>query len=213
MDGNPPKEKMEELANRRQQRETAYQQAEALKAFLKDTEKSGSLDTSAKEILEKQIKAYEVESYSIKKETRDLFVKRVKEETLIPIVLCEGESDVDLIQACKKGEIDIVVGNDMDFFVGGVERLWVLGKTNTDPLFLEFDRTVLTKQFGLYSKSWVDIALLAGYEKTPHLKRCSVQQAITWIRYYGSLESLLSRRPELLQQQTLHDFLDGRRFF
>lgn len=213
MDGNPPKEKMEELANRRQQRETAYQQAEALKAFLKDTEKSGSLDTSAKEILEKQIKAYEVESYSIKKETRDLFVKRVKEETLIPILLCEGESDVDLIQACKKGEIDIVVGNDMDFFVGGVERLWVLGKTNTDPLFLEFDRTVLTKQFGLYSKSWVDIALLAGYEKTPHLKRCSVQQAITWIRYYGSLESLLSRRPELLQQQTLHDFLDGRRFF
>lgn len=213
MDGNPPKEKMEELANRRQQRESAYQQAEALKAFLKDPEKSGSLDSSAKEILEKQIKAYEVESYSIKKETRELFVKRVKEETSIPIVLCEGESDVDLIQASKKGEIDVVVGNDMDFFVGGVERLWVLGKSNADPLFLEFDRKVLTKHFGLYSKSWIDVALLAGYEKTPHLKRTSVQQAITWIRYYSSLETLLNKRPELLQQQTLQDFLEGRRFF
>jgi 5'-3' exonuclease len=213
LDGNPPKEKMEELANRRQQRETAYQQAEALKAFLNDPEKSGSLDTTAKEILEKQIKAYEVESYSIKKETKELFLKRVKEETSIPIVLCQGESDIDLIQASKKGEIDVVIGNDMDFFVGGVERLWTLGKTNTEPLFLEFERTSITKQFGLYSKSWIDIALLAGYEKTPYLKRTSVQQAITWIRYYGSLESLLARRPELLQQQTVQDFLEGRRFF
>jgi 5'-3' exonuclease len=213
MDGNPPKEKMEELANRKQQRETAYQQAEALKAFLNDTEKSGSLDTKAKEILEKQIKAYEFESYSIKKEIRDTFLKRIKEETTIPIILCVGESDVDLILASKKGEIDVVIGNDMDFFVGGVERLWVLGKTSTDPLFLEFHHTALTKQFGLYPKSWIDIALLAGYEKAPQLKRTSVQQAITWIRYYGSLESLLTRRPELLQQQTLQDFLDCRRFF
>jgi hypothetical protein len=204
---------MEELANRKQQRETAYQQAEALKAFLKDTEKSGSLDTKAKEILEKQIKAYEFESYSIKKEIRDTFLKRIKEETTIPIILCVGESDVDLILASKKGEIDVVIGNDMDFFVGGVERLWVLGKTSTDPLFLEFHHTALTKQFGLYPKSWIDIALLAGYEKAPQLKRTSVQQAITWIRYYGSLESLLTRRPELLQQQTLQDFLDCRRFF
>ena len=213
MDGNPPKEKMEELANRRQQRESAYQQAEALKAFLNDPEKSGSLDKSAKEILEKQIKAYEVESYSIKKETKERFLQKIKEETTIPIVLCQGESDVDLIEASKKGEIDVVVGNDMDFFVGGVERLWVLGKTNADPLFLEFDRKVLAKHFGLYARAWVDVALLAGYEKTPHLKRTSVQQAITWIRYYGSLETLFAKRPELLQEQTLHDFLDGRRFF
>jgi hypothetical protein len=213
MDGNPPKEKMEELANRRQQKESAYQQALALKAFLQDPEKSGSLDEKAKQILEKQIQVYEFESYSIKKETRDLFLQRLKDETKIPITLCEGESDVDLTRASLQGEIDVVIGNDMDFFVGGVERLWVLGKTNTDPLFLEFQRSLITKQFGLYPKSWADVAILAGYEKTPQLKRTSVQQAITWIRYYGSLETLLSRRPELLQSNQVQDFLDARRFF
>jgi 5'-3' exonuclease len=171
------------------------------------------LDDKAKQILEKQIQAYEMESYSIKKETRDLFLQRVKEETMIPVILCEGESDVDLIRASVKGEIDIVVGNDMDFFVGGVERLWCLGKTSTEPLFLEFQRSLITKHFGLYPKSWIDIAILAGYEKTPQLKRTSVQQAITWIRYYGSLETLLSRRHELLQSNQLQDFLDARRFF
>ena len=213
MDGNPPKEKLEELAQRRQQRESAYQQAEALKQFLRDREKSDALDERAKQHLEKQIAAYEVESYSIKKETRELFMKKVKEETNIPIVLCEGESDVDLIQVALKGEVDAVIANDMDLFVGGVEKLWILGKTSTDPLFLEFNRSAITKQLGLYSKSWVDVALLAGYEKTKELRRTSVQQAITWVRYYGSLENLFSRRPELLQGEQLQAYVEARRFF
>ena len=212
VDGNPPKEKMEELASRRQQKEQAYKQAEALKAFLQDTEKSSSLDEDARKLIEKQIQAYEVESYSIKKETKEQFLTKVKEAG-IPIELCEGEADTALIRAALKGETDIVVANDMDLFVGGVERLWVLGKTSTDPLFLEFNRTEITKQFGLTAKAWIDVAILAGYEKAPALKRTSVQQAITWMRYYGSLESLFSRRPELLQSTHLEAFLDARRFF
>lgn len=212
VDGNPPKEKMEELASRRQQKEQAYKQAEALKAFLQDTEKSNALDEQARKLIEKQIQAYEVESYSIKKETRELFLAKVKDAN-IPIELCEGEADSALIHAALKGEVDVVVANDMDLFVGGVERLWVLGKTNADPLFLEFNRTDITKQFGLHTKSWVDIAILAGYEKSPQLKRTSVQQAITWIRYYGSLESLLSRRSELLQGERLETYVDARNYF
>ncbi len=212
VDGNPPKEKMEELANRRQQKEQAYKQAEALKAFLKDTEKSSALDEKARQLIEKQIQAYEVECYSIKKETRQTFLNKVKDAN-IPIELCEGEADTSLIHAAVKGEVDVIVANDMDLFVGGVERLWVLGKTNADPLFLEFNRTDITKQFGLHSKSWIDVAILAGYEKTPQLKRTSVQQAITWIRYYGSLENLLSRRSELLQGERLQTFVEARKYF
>lgn len=212
VDGNPPKEKMEELASRRQQKEQAYKQAEALKAFLQDTEKSSALDEKARQLIEKQIQAYEVESYSIKKETRQTFLNKVKDAN-IPIELCEGEADTSLIHAAVKGEVDVIVANDMDLFVGGVERLWVLGKTNADPLFLEFNRTDITKQFGLHSKSWIDVAILAGYEKTPQLKRTSVQQAITWIRYYGSLENLLSRRSELLQGERLQTFVEARKYF
>jgi hypothetical protein len=211
VDGNPPKEKMEELSSRRQQKEEAYKKAEALKAFLQDTETSSSLDDQARKLIEKQIQAYEVESYSIKKETKERFFEKVK-EAKIPIELCEGEADTALIQASLKGEVDIVVANDMDLFVGGVERLWILGKTNTDPLFLEFNRSEITKQFGLTPKRWVDVAILAGYEKVPQLKRASVQQAITWIRYYGSFETLFTKRPELLQGETIETYSDARRF-
>ena len=213
VDGVPPKEKMEELAHRRQQKEQAYKQAEALRVFLNDTEKSGSLDVEARTILEKQITAYEVESYSIKREVRELFLKRVKEETPIPILLCEGESDNALVKASLKKEVDVVIANDMDLFVGGVERLWCLGKTNTDPLFLEFRRSSISKQVGIHPKAWPDVAILAGYEKTPQLRRTSVQQAISWIRYYGCLENLFIRRGDLLQSNSMDEFLEARRFF
>jgi hypothetical protein len=212
VDGNPPKEKMEELAKRRQQKEQAYKQAEALKLFLQDEEKSSELDEEARKLIEKKIQAYEVESYSIKKEMRDSFLQRIKDAE-IPFVLCEGEADTMLIESALKQEVDVVVANDMDLFVGGVERLWVLGKTNTDPLFLEFNRTEITQQFGLQAKAWVDVAILAGYEKTPQLKRSSVQQAITWLRYYGSLESLFARRSELLQGEQISSFVDARKYF
>jgi 5'-3' exonuclease len=213
VDGNPPKEKMEELAQRRQQREQAYKQAEALKTFLNDSEKSGSLDEEARLLIQKQIALYEVESYSIKKETREEFLRRVREEMEIPILMCEGESDDMLIQASLKKEVDVIIANDMDLFVGGVERLWMLGKTHSDPLFLEFRRDEISKTLGIHSKSWMDVAILAGYEKAPHLKRTSAQQAIVWIRYYGSLENLLSRREELLQKNTKEEFLNARKFF
>ncbi len=213
VDGNPPKEKLEELASRRHQKEQAYKQAEALRVFLQDPEKSGTLDAEAREILQQQIRAYEVESYSIRKEVRESFLQRVKEELKIPIVQCEGESDPALIQASIKGEIDCVIANDMDLFVGGVERLWMLGKTSADPLLLEFRRSVISQQLGIPPERWMDVAILAGYEKVPQLKRTSAQQAIGWIRYYGSLEALLVRRMELLQGASREDFLEARKFF
>jgi 5'-3' exonuclease len=213
VDGNPPKEKLEELASRKQQREEAYRKAKALKEVLENEETASQLDESAKQVLEKQIQLYLVESYSIKKEIREEFLRRIKEETSITIIMCDGESDNRLIDASLKGEVDIVVANDMDLFVGGVERLWMLGKTQSDPLFLEFRRSVISKKLGIHPTVWTDVALLAGYEKTPQLKRCSVQQAIIWIRYYGCLENLLTRRLELLQGEQVETFVAGRKFF
>jgi hypothetical protein len=209
VDGTPPKEKLEELAHRRQQKEVAYQQAKALKLFLGDKEKSSQLNEEAKQILEKQISAYEVESWCIRKEVRESFLTQCKERQF-PLRFCEGESDEELIKASLKGDCDIVVANDMDLFVGGVERLWVLGKTVQDPLFLEFRRSLVSQKVGLHSSAWIDVALLTGYEKCPLLKRCSASQAITYLRYYGCLEKFFERRPEFLKSNTLEEYQKAR---
>jgi 5'-3' exonuclease len=212
VDGTPPKEKMEELAHRRQQKEVAYQQAKALKLFLQDEEKVSQLNEDAKKVLEKQIVAYEVESWSIRKEVRENFLQQC-EQHQFPLRFCKGESDEELIRASLQGEFDIIVANDMDLFVGGVERLWVLGKTQQDPLFQEFHRSIISQKLGIHPSSWVDVALLTGYEKCPELKRCSAQQAITYMKYYGHLERFFEKRMDLLRSNTLEDYQKARLYF
>jgi 5'-3' exonuclease len=212
MDGTPPKEKYEELYHRKQQRQSAYEQAKALRSFLEDEERSKELTEEARAILEKQIQNYALEYWTIKKEFREEFLRRCSQHG-ISVVACSGESDIELIRASINHEVDIVVANDMDLFVGGVERLWILGKSPQDPLFQEFNRSVLSYQLGIHPKAWVDVAILTGYEKCQQLKRCSAQQAICWIRYYGCLENLFARRAELLREQTLEEFQKARDFF
>lgn len=212
LDGTPPKEKYDELHHRKQQRESAYQQAKALKLFLEDEEKSRELNEDARRVLEKQIQAFQMESWSIKKEFREDFLRGCLERGIV-VHYCSGESDNDLVRAAIQNEVDIVVANDMDLFVGGVERLWILGKSAQDPFFLEFTRSRISHDVGIHPKAWSDVAILAGFEKCPGLKRCSAQQAICWIRYYGCLENLFARRAELLRGSTLQDFQKAREFF
>jgi hypothetical protein len=208
LDGVPPKEKEAELLSRKIQKETAYKQAKALKTFLKD-DKSKELTEDARKIIAKQIASYEYESWFLRKEIRELFATRVSEQG-IEVIQCRGEADTDLIQGSLSKKLECVIANDMDLFVGGVERLWILGKTQADPLLQEFRRSYISYEVGLNEKAWTDVAILAGYEKCPQLRRCSAHQAIIWLRYYGSMEALFSRRHDLLQGVSIKEFQDSR---
>lgn len=213
MDGMPPKEKIDELTSRKQQKESAFQQAKALREFLDDKEKSAELNDEARKVLEKQVQSFETESWSLRREIRESFLRRCREELSIDVILCEGEADNDLIKASLEKRVDIIIANDMDLFVGGVERLWMLGKTNAEPLFMEFRRSDISRDLGIHPRAWTDVALLTGYEKAQVLRRCSAQQAIVWIRFYGCLENLFSRRPDLLRENTVEEYQKAREFF
>jgi len=208
LDGVPPKEKEAELLSRKIQKEAAYKQAKALKTFLKD-DKSKELTEDARKVIAKQIASYEYESWFLRKEIRELFASRVSEQG-IEVIQCRGEADTDLIQGSLSKKLECVIANDMDLFVGGVERLWILGKTQADPLLQEFRRSYISYEVGLNEKAWTDVAILAGYEKCPQLRRCSAHQAIIWLRYYGSMEALFSRRHDLLQGVSIKEFQDSR---
>ena len=210
LDGVPPKEKEAELLSRKIQKEAAYKQAKALKTFLKD-DKSKELTEDARKIIAKQIASYEYESWFLRKEIRELFATRVSEQG-IEVIQCRGEADTDLIQGSLSKKLECVIANDMDLFVGGVERLWILGKTQADPLLQEFRRSYISYEVGLNEKAWTDVAILAGYEKCPQLRRCSAHQAIIWLRYYGSMEALFSRRHDLLQGVSIKEFQDSRQY-
>jgi 5'-3' exonuclease len=211
VDGKPPVEKQGELSERREKREHAHVEAIALRSFLEDTEKRQSLSKETIEYLEMKIKSLEKRSWYITRDHLHNFLDDCKKIN-IEIHMCSSEADFELIAAAKKNELDIVISNDMDLFVGGVPYLWILGKTPHDPLFMGFEHTVISEACGIHTKAWADVAILAGYEKAKNLKRCSIEQAVIWIRYYGCLENLFERQKELLGEASLAEYQAARKW-
>jgi len=209
VDGVPPVEKQQELQLRKNQRKAAHTQAAALRAFLQEPS-SQDLDSGARAVLESKVLQYESESWAVYRELREEFVRMAKEKEY-EVRFSQGEADTDLLAMAFSNEIQVVLGNDMDYFVGGVERLWVLMKDTKD--IQEFRRSAISKELGIQLDSWKDIAILSGYEKAPELRRVPASHAISLLRFYGSLEKVLLKRPELLRGCTVDEFLAARKFF
>jgi 5'-3' exonuclease len=209
LDGVPPPEKQQELAARKQQRKEAQQQAESLRVFLQQTNPE-EISESSRKVIEKKIQEYESECWTVYRALRERFVEEAKQKGF-EVRLSKGEADEDLLQMARKNEVDVVLANDMDYFVGGVERLWMF--TKDLPAVREFQRAVISRSLGIQLNAWKDIAILAGYEKTPHLRKMPASHAISLLHVYGTLENLVEKRKDLFQESPVEEYFAARKFF
>lgn len=209
LDGVPPPEKQQELALRKQQRKEAAQQADSLRKFLEETQ-SQELSDASRKVIEMKIKQFENECWTVYRELREKFVNEATEKGY-DVRLSKGEADEDLLQMALSSEIDVVLANDMDYFVGGVERLWMF--TKDLPAVREFQRQAISRSLGISPTAWKDIALLAGYEKAPELRKLPASHAISLLHVYGTLEHLYEKRRDLFQGIPLEEFQKARKYF
>lgn len=209
LDGVPPPEKQQELALRKQQRKEAAQQADSLRKFLEETQ-SQELSDASRKVIEMKIKQFENECWTVYRELREKFVKEACAKGY-DVRLSKGEADEDLLQMALLKEIDVVLANDMDYFVGGVERLWMF--TKDLPAVREFQRSAISRSLGISLTAWKDVALLAGYEKAPELRKLPASHAISLLHVYGTLEHLYEKRRDLFQGTSLADFQKARKYF
>jgi 5'-3' exonuclease len=209
LDGVPPPEKQQELAARKQQRKEAQQQAESLRAFLQQTN-AEELSESSRKVIEKKIQEYENECWTVYRALRERFVEEAKGRGF-EVRLSKGEADDDLLRMALSNEVQVVLANDMDYFVGGVERLWIF--TKDLPAVREFQRIPISKTLGVHPTAWRDVALLAGYEKAQNLRRMPASHAISLLHIYGDLETLFEKRKDLFQDVSLEEYKQARRFF
>lgn len=212
LDGTPPPEKEAEMTARRETRRTALDQAASLRSFLEKVDSSAPLTEETRKEIQQKILHFEKEGWSVHREIRTRFCQMLR-DAQIPYMDAPGEADDVLIEMARKNQIDVVISNDMDIFVGGVERFWMVDKKSAVPLFREFHRGQVSQALGIDPHRWADVAILAGYEKCPALKRATAPVAISWIRFYGSIEGMFRRRPELLGGGSVDEFVAARRFF
>lgn len=209
LDGVAPPEKQQELDTRRKQRKEAAQQAIALRSFLNESA-SQELSEVSRKVIEMKIQQYESQAWAVYRELRQRFVEAARQKGY-EVILSKGEADEDLLHMAQRNEIDVVLANDMDYFVSGVERLWIF--TKDVPTVLEFPRQLISKTVGITPMAWKDVALLAGYEKAPNLRLLPASHAISLLHSYGTLENLYEKRQDLFKGVSLEEYQKARIYF
>lgn len=194
MDKRAAKEKKQVVEERKEARKEAREEANALVSTLACAE----LDEKQKEIIQKAIAQKERQAWSLHSGYMK-WLLGVLEQLKIPVVWAEQEAD----EVLAAGEYDAVVSSDSDLLILGVRRLWLprgVGVQHNEICGDAFLRLV-----GLKGDQLFELSYLAGCDVQPR-SLMSVKEAIGRLRFYGGIEALHKRHPELVSEDDLQAY-------
>jgi 5'-3' exonuclease len=184
-DGKPPVEKEAEVKERRDNRESATTQASTIKEYLTDT----TIQAKERRVLEYSLARLEFQGWHMTRDIRHTF-QRVLWDMDIPYVKALGEADEVLSDLAAAGKLDVVVSTDMDFLLSGVNRLWIPLRNRNG--FEEILLKDVLEGEGIPLEGLRDAGIMCGIEMLRGKLSISSHIAFSWIRYYKTIESILS---------------------
>ncbi len=185
-DGEAPEEKRKELEARKRYRHDAREQSKAIEEFL-NSSKSKNMDFRDIQFLKEQKMNYENMAWQITKDNRDKIIELIEKEG-VQSILAPKEADDVLLEMMSKREISVILTQDMDFLEYPVTRLWI-------PNFKEYHYVVYDLDIPIFCAE-EDIAI-ENLQEVAYLckeKYMTPNQAISNLRYYGSLKTIMAHR-------------------
>lgn len=187
-DGKAPDEKKEEIDLRKTKREGAREEATTLRNYLQTAD---SLDERGRKVIERKIHSLENgQGWYVTREARHAFQDILKLHNMY-YVKAKGEADDVLMSLWSQKALYSVISSDMDFLVAGVERLWIPSYERCEEIRL----SAVLEEEGLTMPSFRDAAILCGVSSGYTFVNMYPQKAFTFMRHYGSLETLARRQP------------------
>jgi hypothetical protein len=197
MDRRASKEKMEVVKERREIRNEAKAEAKTLATFVKSSE-FDELDERAQKVLEKLIEEKERAAWHLYPEYLKWLMEMLK-EVGVEVTWAEEEADTVLADAGS----DVVVSSDSDMLILGVKRLWLprgVALQHNEICGDEFLKCV-----GVSGSQLYELAFLAGCDV--HKKSLmSVGEAVSRLRFYGGMEQIHRRHPNLVGEEDLQEY-------
>lgn len=178
-------------------REHVRAEAKAAVQSLHDVVESAAFqDLSPQEqaVLQRRLHQKEAEAWHFSPALLERY-KILCRELTIQLEFADEEADTALAAGVHAGLWDIIVSGDSDLLLLRVPRLWIF--TARADCVKEIVYTEFLRFMCLTGDQVVTLALLAGSDVSPR-PICSISQAVSWLRYYGSLEAIHARLPEQL---------------
>ena len=196
-DGKPPVEKEAEVKERRDARTSATTQANTLRDYLG----SDTVPKKEREVLEYSLARLEFQGWHMTRDIRHTFQKALW-DLGIPYVKSVSEADDVLTDMVGSNKLDVVVSTDMDFLLSGAPRMWIPTRN------YGFEEIILQEVFdgeGLTQPMLLDAGILCGVEGLRGKVSISSHIVFSWMRYYKSIEAIMTSTIEEPQLGVLKD--------
>lgn len=116
--------------------------------------------------------------------------------------MADAEADETLAAMSRAGEVQIVISSDSDLLVLGVETLWLPAANGSH---LEISGLEFRRFLGLAGDRVYELAFLAGCDVHPR-SIASVAMAVSWLRFYGSLQKIHDRFPDKVTEADMIEY-------
>jgi 5'-3' exonuclease len=176
-DGKAPKYKEKELGIRKETKDFADKRITLLKESLLQ-----NLNDETRNLIEKRIDELEMYNWSLTYQTLEEFKLFLKSKNLL-YIKSNSEADSLLVDLYYHHIIDVILSNDMDYLVSGIETLYI----NEKGYLKEINLYEILKFEDINLEQFRDVAVLAGIDNITYMDIDDVDTAISYIRHYGSI--------------------------
>jgi 5'-3' exonuclease len=191
--------KQQTVKQRVEQRTAASSRASLLEEF-KASAEFQELTPQQRRSIDEMIRCKQAESWHMTPALLERY-KEACEHLEIDVIYAEEEADTALAQGVKEGKWDIVVSNDSDLLLLQVPQLWMISAKSLSTV-----TSVDLKEFyaftGLNAQTAVELAAVAGSDIYPAVT-LPIAQAVSWLRYYGSLGVIHKRFPSVVTAEIM----------
>ena len=214
-DGKPPKEKQNELNDRKEKKNEMKDKMKELQQelgniieteIIEETESQDELldievDMDALkqlEITEKKKKEIKDEIDKIKRKLiyvtwhHNQELKEFLKLLGIPFIQAECEADAICAELVRRGIVDLVMSDDMDLLVDGTQILLRDFHINSYTV-TEYNVEEILLNLGFTRRQWIDFCILCGCDYTKRIHGLGPQKAYSMIRELGTLPEVLQK--------------------
>jgi 5'-3' exonuclease len=194
-DRRAQKEKKAVVEARKQKKEEARTQADNLTTFTQSDDFEELEEHLQQHILQK-IAEKEWVAWCLYAEYTEWLLNLLQ---TLHITVIKAKEEADILLA--KGAYDVVISSDTDMFVLGCRRVWL----PTDSFHYEYLLQNIEEHVGLPHESFCELAYLVGCDVQPK-KKMEIDEAISNLRFYGSLLGIHSKQPNKITAEDLEHF-------
>lgn len=199
MDRHANKEKSIVVEERKGKRNDAKEEVNQITSFTQSDE-FDELDEKQKKILQKYKGIKERDSWCLYPEYTHWFLHMLK-DLKVSVKWAKEEADEYL----ANGGFDVIISADSDLLVLGVKVLWIPTQSPSGIHHVEISNKDLELYLGFGGIHLLELAYLASCDVQPR-QILSLPTAVSWIRFYGSLQNIHIKHPEKISTKDIEKF-------